>query len=243
MGAWLSKVMHAILADPHEAVRQPLQAAQEDRAKTTIELLSGGEPSVMTTIIEQVRSDDIVISQPMVGGHTYPLAFGEQVRFNFAVNNVAYTGNSRCLGRVKIASGGDMADRTNSETLIFAYRLALPKSLDSDDQRKHPRVQLGVEYQVEAQLYAPDSVSGPLVGRLTDLSMGGARLITSMPVMFMFPGQSLFMKTAMADPVGLLDELVEIALIETDPKTGETSIGIRFRRKIGGLAELIRANS
>jgi hypothetical protein len=241
MGAWLSKVMHAILADPHEAARHPLLAAQEDRAKVTLELLSGGQPSVMSTIIEQVRQDDFVISQPMVGGHTYPLAFGENVRFNFTVHNVTYNGVSRCLGRIKIASGGSANSR--GDALIFAYRLAVPKTLESDDQRKQPRVQLEIEHQVEAQLYAPDSISGPLLGRLVDVSMSGARVVTSMPVMFMFPGQSLFLKTIMSEPVGLIDELVEIARIDTDPKSGETSIGISFRRRIEGLAELIRSRS
>jgi c-di-GMP-binding flagellar brake protein YcgR len=243
MGAWLSKVMHAILADPYEAVRQTLHAAQDDRVKLTLELLSGGQPSVMSSIIEQVRSDDFVISQPMVGGHTYPLAFDEQVRFNFTVSRVTYTGTSRCMGRVKIASGAGAGGGSRSDALIFAYRLALPKALESDDQRKQPRVQLEVEYQAEAQLYAPDSMSGPLLGRLTDVSMSGARVVTAMPVMFMFPGQSLFLKSMMGEPVGLIDELVEIARIETDPKSGETSIGIRFRRKIDGLAELIRSRT
>lgn len=238
MAAWLSKVMHALttLSDPHESARIPLQSAHDSRAKVTLELLSGGQPSVMSTLIEQVRDGDLIIDQPMVGGHTYPLAFDEQVRLNFTVDGVNYTGVSRCLGRIKIAAGDRSPDKT-----MYAYRLAMPKSLGSDDQRKEPRVQLGHSVAIEAQLYAPDSMNGPLIGQLLDVSMTGARVVTNMPVMFMFPGQSVFLKALMPEPVGLIDELVEIARITNEPKPGETSIGIQFRRKIRGLAELIRA--
>jgi c-di-GMP-binding flagellar brake protein YcgR len=241
MAAWLSKVVHALtsFADPYEAVRPTLHAAQKARAKILLELISRSESAVMNASIEQVRGDDVVISQPMIGGHTYPLAFGESLRINFMVDGVTYTGQSRCLGRIKIPAGQTGPGRSQ-EQLIFAYRLAMPLELKSDDQRAQPRVQLDFTVPIEAQLYAPGTMHGPMLGRLADISMGGARVITPMQAMWMFPGQSVYLKAMLPEPVGLIDELVDIARIETDETNGARSIGIRFRKRLPGLEDLIR---
>ena len=241
MGAWLSKVVHALatLGDPYEAVRPPLQAAQRARGKILVEVASGNAASVMNATIEQVRSDDFIISQPMIGGHTHPLAFGETMRLNFTVENVTYTGQSRCLGRIKIPAGQGAGGR-GGEQVIFAYRLAMPHRLSSDDQRTQPRVQLGLEAAAEAQLYAPGSPGVPLLGRMVDISMTGARIISGMQVLWIFPGQSVYLKVKLPDPVGLIDEMVDVARIESEAH-GERSIGIRFRKRIDGLEDLIRA--
>ena len=53
-------------------------------------------------------------------------------------------------------------------------------------------------------------------------------------------GHELFLKSMMPEPIGLVDEVVDVVRVEVDPLTGQHTIGIAFRRKVQGLEEFIR---
>jgi c-di-GMP-binding flagellar brake protein YcgR len=237
MAAWLTKIMGALAgqSETKSTARQALDSAQRDRIKIALEVISPGSnhSTVYSTTIEQVRDEDLVINQPSVGGLTHPLAFGETLRMSFILNSMHYSAETRCMGRVKIPSG-------SGSQLLFAYRLAMPETIRSEDRRASPRVSLGDDLAFEAQLYAP-TCDGPMLATVLDLSMGGARVRTPMALGKLEPGQEVYLKTMLPEPVGLLDELVQVERIENEQRgvPGQI-IGLSFKRRIEGLAELIR---
>jgi len=235
-----TKMMQALSgqAEAKHAVRDALTAAFRDRTKIALEIDTGHQPVIMTTSLEQIREDDLAVSQPMVGGQTYQLAFGEELKLSFVNNGGFYTGQTRCLGRVKIPAGNPEHDERDQ--MIFAYRLALPESLGADDRRRAARVRLGFKKPIEAQLYAPASTAGPVLGTLVDVSLTGARIDTPASIGRITPGQALFLKTLLPDPVGLMDELVDVVRVDVDIRSGQHIIGLRFRKRINGMEDLIR---
>src|SRR5439155_12442437 len=92
----------------------------------------------------------------------------------------------------------------------------------------------------EAQLYTP-ACDGPVLGTMLDISMTGARVRTAMSSDKIQVGQEIYLKSLLPEPVGLLDELVQVARMEMDARSGGTTIGLGFTRRIDGLAELIRS--
>lgn len=235
MAAWLTKMLGSLGA-PAEArlsPRQVLQIAQRGRLKVALELLNSptAQASVLTTTIQQVREEDIVIGQPTIGGLTHPLAFGEELRLSFFNQDMHHIAQTRCLGRVKIATGGNQT--------LFAYRLEMPATILSNDRRPHPPVALPLDLSCEAHLYTP-SCDGPVLGMMLDISMGGARIRTCLASDRIQQGLEVYLKAMLPEPVGLLDELVQVVRMEVDENTGEATVGVSFRRRIEGLAELIR---
>jgi c-di-GMP-binding flagellar brake protein YcgR len=237
MAQWLHKMFGALAGQGSspEDVLHLLQIAQRSRARVGLEVVGSARPQniIMTTFIEQVRDNDIVVSQPSIGGLTHPLAFNETLRLSFFAQGLHHTGQTRCLGRVKVPSGG------GGKQMLFAYSLALPEQLTSEDRRREPRVSLSFEVNPEAHLYAPGS-EGPVLGLIADVSMTGARISTPMPSAGIQPGQEIHLKALLPEPVGLVDEIVHVARVDADSRTGQNTIGVAFGRRIPGMAELIR---
>jgi hypothetical protein len=240
MAQWFNKMFNALAgqAGSREYVRQVLHAAQRTRARVAMEVVNGGRPQavVMTTFIEQVRENDIVVSQPSIGGLTHPLAFNETLRMGLFCQGLHHTGQTRCLGRVKVPSGGAGG---SANSTLFAYSLAWPEEIVSEDRRSEPRISLSFDVSPEAHLYAPGS-DGPLLGSLSDVSMVGASIRTAMAPAGFQPGQEIHLKALLPEPVGLVDEIVHVARVAGDTRTGQNVIGVAFGRRIPGLAELIR---
>jgi hypothetical protein len=238
MAQWFNKMMGALAGQgsSREYVRKVLQTAQRARTRIALEGVNGGRPQavVMTTFIEQVRDNDLVVSQPSIGGLTHPLAFNESLRLSFFCQGLHHSGHTRCLGRVKVPSGGAGASST-----LFAYSLACPEDIISEDRRAQPRIVLSFDLSPEAHLYAPGS-DGPVLGSLADVSMVGASVRTAMAPAGISPGQEIHLKAMLPEPVGLVDEVVQVARVHGDPRTGQNVIGISFSRRIPGMAELIR---
>ena len=226
-----------------QSVRRLLSVAQRDRAKLALEVATGAHTLVMTTTIEQVRDDDFVISQPVIGALTHPLAFGEDIKIGFVHSAVHYSGHSRCLGRIKIPSGGSgKSGRGEEVQVLYAYRLTLPDSFRAEDRRAEPRVQVGLAGPIEAQLYAPSADEGPVLGNIVDISMAGARIITQSISGRIGPGRALYLKAMLPEPAGLLDELVNVVRVDCDSRTGQCTIGLRFQRRVEALERLLRAS-
>jgi hypothetical protein len=235
MGEWLSKMFGraASKSDTRGPVRQALQTALRARGKIYLE--SPDQGVVAATLIEQINQDEIVIAQPSIGGLTYPLAFGETLHISFVNNKTHLSGRTKCLGRVKVDAG---AGRGRTQTL-FAYRLSIPDALQSEERRIAPRTEIMPEIAPEANLYS-GTLPAAFIGKLTSISMTGARLHTSQPLSALSLGQEVYLKCQMPEPVGLLDETVEVQRLEPDRRTGLNIVGVQFRRRIDRLETLMR---
>lgn len=241
MAAWLSKVLN-VLSPPdaaHEEVRRKLEAAQRARVKLWLEVGSPGRLTLLGTTVEQVRSADIIIAQPSVGGLTHPLTVGERLRLGFVHERKHYSGQTQCLGRITIPAG---SVTSASDALLYAYRLAFPKQLQVEDRRKEPRANLLLDPAPEAQVYAP-SLAGPVFGRILDISMSGSRIRTPLTIKGVAVGQEVFLKALLPEPVGLIDQPVEVVRLEADYRTGDHLISVRFVDRIPGLADLLRGRT
>jgi hypothetical protein len=230
MGDWLMRILGrgAKKADARGPVREALLAALRGRSKLYLEFPQG---IIAATLIEQVTQEEIVIAQPSIGGLTYPLAFGETLGMSFVNDRTHYTGSTRCLGRTRVQAG--------ARGSLYAYRLSIPQSLKSEERRVAPRTEIMPEIAPDAQLYA-GAASAAVLGQLTSISMSGARIHTGQPLSMLSLGQEVYLKCAMPEPVGLLDEVVEVQRLEPDRRTGMNIIGVQFRRRIDRLETLMR---
>ncbi|MCI0363310.1 MAG: PilZ domain-containing protein [Phycisphaerales bacterium] len=259
MPAWLNKVINSLpaipkisgiplpgiseirgLVDGRESVRRALRDAQRDRVKIELQVPSSSRKFAIITNIEQVRKDDLAVSQPMIEGESFPLAFGEHFILSFPSPDGYHTGATRCLGRMKVTV--DAQEGVDQEFLptISAYRLALPESLFVDERRGFPRVRLNLGKLVPMQLYSYDSGEEPVVGELFDISMSGARIHARIAPGDVTAGEALFLKGKLPPPVGEIDELVDITRVDLEARGEPYTIGITFRRRIVGLDEVIR---
>ncbi len=243
MGEWFTKVFQALHHPAQQAVRAALQQAQLARTKLALEVTSRNRTVVLTSTVEQVREDDFVISQPTVGGTTHPLTFEEVINLGFVLPSGYHRAECKCLGRIKIPAGNSPAAQASNSSVLYAYRLSLPESLLTEDRRNAPRSQLSLSQPVDAQLYAAASLDGPVLGRILDISMTGARLLVSAPNRKMEPGQIVYLKAMLPEPAGQMDDLVKLARVECDARTGKCTIGVQFQQPIEGLETLMRSST
>jgi hypothetical protein len=253
MGTWFSKVISALGGeqDGKQRAMHLLHAAQRARLKLNLEVNSGSNAVVLVTTVEQVRENDFVVSQPTIGGLTHPLAFGETIIIGIAKDNAYHTARSQCMGRVRIPSGGggnSGGGAANSggggapspDALLYAYRLAMPVGVHSRERRAEPRIALRFTGDVEAQLYAHAMIDGPILGTIDNVSMSGASIITNLPPKRLQRGQTLYLKARLPDPGGLIDDLVTIAHMEVNAKTGLCTIGVQFQQRVAAIENLLR---
>jgi c-di-GMP-binding flagellar brake protein YcgR len=230
MAEWLSKVMSKVgLPDARAAVREALQTALRKRCKVYIE--SPDQNVVALTQVQQIEGNEIVIAVPSIGGMTYPLAFGEALKISFVDDRANVAGATRCLGRVKVRAG-------DGKTL-FAYRIALPEALTTEERRADTRVELPLTIAPEAHLYS-GKMPAPVIGRITSISMSGARISTDTQPRGVSEGQELYLKFMLPEPVGLVDEVVEVQRIDSEPQQRTFHVGVTFHRRLERLAALMR---
>ncbi len=230
MGDWLAKVLNKVGGGHARAVvREALQTALRNRCKVYIE--SADQGIVALTQVQQILDDEIVIAVPSIGGMTYPLAFGESLKVSFVEQRTNLTGDSRCLGRVKVPAG-------DGKTL-FAYRISLPDALQVEERRTDGRVDLPIDIAPEAHIYG-GRLHAPVVGRITNISMSGARITINGPLRGLANEHEVYLKFMMPEPMGLVDEVVAVQRIETDPRTGQHEVGVSFHRRLERLAMLMR---
>lgn len=233
----LTKMMGALSgqSEARAAVRLTLEAALQSRTKIVVEPRGAGHPGVMTAMIEQVRDEDLVISQPSIGGMTHPMAFGETLKISFVLQAMYHAGETHCLGRVKIPSGPGGHP-------VFGYALALPAALETEDRRGAPRVRMNFQQLPEAQLYSP-ALTGPVLGFVSEISMTGASIRTPLAAGRIVPGQEVFLKASLGEPVGVLDEVVDVSRVQAEAGSEHQIIAISFRRRIEGLDVLLRRSA
>jgi len=233
MPGWLSKLFgRSGGAKPavNGAIRTLMQSAQRSKTDIRLEYPQG---LVAATAILAVKDDEMIIAQPLIGGLTYPLTFGESLKISLINRDQNLTGQTRCLGRVKVSGPSGM---------VFAYRLTLPERLRQEDRRVQPRSEIEPDNAPEAQLYA-GRLPQPLVGKLANVSMTGARLHTTLPLASLSIGQEVYLKFVLPEPEGVIDEVVEVQRLEADDASGMNVVCVTFRRRLPRIEALLRLSA
>ncbi|MEE8154505.1 MAG: PilZ domain-containing protein [Phycisphaerales bacterium] len=236
MPAWLTSVKRALGAGPNAQERVYLLLKEAYRARTTLELeplnQAGFHKLVLAATIEQVRDDDLIISQPLIGALNHPLATGEELLISFGVDSVGgVSGKTQALGRVQIPSGGAQ--------LLFGYRLAMPAVLRADERRRHRRVTFGSGPAPAAALY-PRSKDTPLRGIVLDISVGGMLIrILHKPESELALQQRVHLSVQLPPPVGVVDEDVTVVRIAPSANRTNNYVGVAFDGEVEGLADLV----
>ena len=236
MPAWLTSVKRALGTEPSAQVRARLLLKEAYRERTTLELepLSqrGFHKLVLAAAIEQVRDNDLVISQPLIGALNYPLATREELIMSFGVSSVgAVGGKTQVLGRVQVPSGGALP--------LYGYRLAMPAALRADERRRHRRVTFGSGPSQAAALY-PRPKDAPLRGFVLDISIGGMLIrMLHEPECKLALQQRVHLSVQLPPPVGVIDEDVTVVRIAPDANRINNYVGVAFEREIEGLADLV----
>ncbi len=144
----MSKIARAMAGeDPRQEALSALAAAYEARVKVKLEPLktSIANATIMTAAIEQV-GENLIISQPVIGGVTRPLLTGEQLRLSFSLKDLGHVmGETEVIGRFKIPSGGGEP--------LHGYRLTIPQELFPDERRDSSRAGGDVNLAREVELY------------------------------------------------------------------------------------------
>lgn len=241
---WLIRMKEALAGGgaPDE-VRQALALAQRSRARVDLEPFSSpaGAPILLASTIEQVRRDDLIIAQPTKGARTYPLATGEKLRMSFAIDDTRLTAQTTALGRFKTRSGGSGGSRAGG--VFYGYRLTMPQNtLLMTERRVAYRAPVATDVAPEAELHVLDQgVAVTVRGVVEDLSVGGMKLRSRNATGRLMPGQRVFLKLVLPEPVGVITEMVHIAHMREAREPDVTIIGVRFERKIPEMHEAVKA--
>ena len=237
MPAWLSSVKRALGAGPNAQERARLLLKEAYRARTTLDLeplnQTGFHKLVLAATIEQVRDDDLVISQPLIGALNHPLAIGEELLMSFGVDSMGgVSGKTQALGRVQIPSGG--------ARLLYGYRLAMPAVLRAHERRQHHRVTFGSGPPPAAALY-PRPKDAPLRGTVLDISIRGMLIrILHEPECELALQQRVHLSVQLPPPVGVIDEDVTVVRVAPSANRTNNYVGVAFKGEVEGLAELVR---
>ena len=236
MGAWLTKVVHALRGDTltRKMSRDALVEAQRAQIKLELNIQGPHGMIIAHATVEAVRDDDFVISQPMVDSTAYMLAFGESVKISLLHASRYVAGETRCLGRLKLSRPGG-----SSAQVVPGYRLALPDELQATERRKHSRTLYHLRHSIDARLHSPSFTDGA-PGDIVDISIGGARMVLPPRSRNTVPGETMYLKMMLPPPGGLIDELVKVVRVEVDPATGALTLGLRFEKDHKELEKLFR---
>jgi c-di-GMP-binding flagellar brake protein YcgR len=234
VGHWISKLARALTGeDAREEAREILRAACADRVRLKLEPVRTAveNATVMTAAIEQVRDDDVIISQPSIGGVARPLVDGETLRVSLALKSLGrVAGEAEVLGRYKIPSGGGAPLR--------GYRLSIPDELTEDDRRASKRRTMAANLAREVEIYRRDG-DEPIRGVVQNLSIGGMQIRTHDSQPNLRPGERVRLVVHLPPPVGGINRVVTIARLAGQRTPRHKVIGIAFEREIPGLAELL----
>ncbi len=235
MADWLGTFLGLLrgLPRPSEQVRRALEHARDARATLVLEPPVPGvvRPITMEATIEQVRSVDLVINQPVYEGLVRQLVRGEPLRMSFSVEELGHVcGETRVLGRHRIPSGGARP--------VLGYRLAVPQRLRKTDRRSSARTTIGFDVAREVEIYPLDA-DVPVRGAIDNVSLGGMQIRTHDSKLRLRRGQRVRLVACLPPPVGEVNRMVTVVRIASDSNPAQREIGIQFDRRLPGLAELI----
>ena len=215
------------------AVRAALLETQAERGRIELEPLttSRRDQPCFTARLEQVLEDSIVIDMPVCDGVPHPLARYESHLVIITRADGCLVGSTRVIGRTSIPSaGGD---------ILHGYRLEIPASLQPIERRRERRLLLGDDRLREAELFVYTH-KGPILGRVEDISAGGARLSCRNGHNHLQPGQQAHFRLDLPQTIGLVEEIAHIMGVEADAETGNTMVRLRFDQRVPQIAEALR---
>ncbi len=214
-----------------------LAAAYEAHVKLRLEPLktSIANATIMTASIEYV-GEDLIISQPVIGGVTRPLLTSEQLRLSFSLKELGHvTGETEVIGRFKIPSGGGEP--------LHGYRLTIPDELFPDERRESGRAGGSVNLAREVEIYRRPG-EDPIRGVVQNLSKGGMQIRThDSPETPLRSGERVRLIVHLPPPVGGINRMVTIARLAGNRNPRHRVIGIAFEHDIPGLVELLQKTS
>ncbi|MEE8459966.1 MAG: PilZ domain-containing protein [Phycisphaerales bacterium] len=234
----MSKLARALAGDdPHREALMALAAAYEAHVKLKLEPVktSIANATIMTAAIEYV-GEDLIISQPVIGGVTRPLLTGEQLRLSFSLKELGHvTGETEVVGRFKIPSGGGEP--------LHGYRLTIPDELFPDERRESGRAGGSVNLAREVEIYRRPG-EDPIRGVVQNLSKGGMQIRThDSPETPLRSGERVRLIVHLPPPVGGINRMVTIARLAGNRNPRHRVIGIAFEHDIPGLVELLQKTS
>ncbi|TVQ51644.1 MAG: PilZ domain-containing protein [Phycisphaerales bacterium] len=214
-------------------VRSLLQ--QAERHSRVIELVPllhtpqlQGRP--LTATIEMLRQDDLVISQPMIGGRNYPLAKNEGFELVVTSPSGPRSGETKSLGRIKVPTA---AGRT-----LYGYRIAIPASLEGADRRESRRHQFNERRAPVIEIY-PLNREKPVRGKVLDISSTGVRILCEKCDLSHLVKQDAVLKIALPEPA---DDLVQVATLvrcSNVGRRGTQEIAAQFKQPVASLGALV----
>ncbi|MHC5024651.1 MAG: PilZ domain-containing protein [Planctomycetota bacterium] len=229
---WLKKLAGALGGDgASPELRRLLAHALEHRAGVELIETIGPAPVVMSTTLEQVREGDLVVSRPTVDGRLRPLAKHAPLKLVFDLPTQRVIAETESLGRTKITSGAGGE--------FFGYRLAIPRSFETEPPPATPLVDEDDGFAIEAALALPDR-SNAVRGLIEDLSPTGMTLRCRNAHDRLERGSKVHLKVRLPEPVGLLAERVSVIHVEEDEESGQTIVEFVFERRQPAIAELCR---
>ena len=237
MRTWLSKIKKALLPEPESVRRVRGLLAEAYRTSTKLELEPLSQPSlhklVLIASIEEVRENEIIICQPLVGALNHPLATGEHFRLLFTSKSFGHlSGKTESLGRIEIES--------SESRMIYGYRMSLPASLRVVDRRRKLRVSFGSGPPPSAALYTRRK-SVPVRGTVQDITPAGMLIrVLHKGEQELELGQKVHLSVHLPEPVGSI--AVEVTVVRLAPSSNRVNnyIGVTFVREIEGLETLIK---
>jgi c-di-GMP-binding flagellar brake protein YcgR len=233
VGKFFDNIKSAISGeDPLEQVRAHLRHAQRSRAKVFLHSIDSKEaqPSLITQI-EQVEKDAFQITRPAAGGVLHPLAVNERFEMTFMDGRHRYGGETSCLARVRIPSGGSR--------VLFGYRMSLPNQLIAHERREHARATVGFDLAPKVEI-SSFSFEGVVRGTMIDVSAGGMQVRTYTAKGRLTLDQQVFVNCALPDPVGELSEVMRIAYLGEGKVEGQVIIGLAFRDRVETIDQFVR---
>lgn len=230
MGGWINKLFgRGSTGKPSAsaAVRQALQKAMRNRTAIVLEAPQG---LVASTFVQTVSGDEMIVTQPSVGGIIYPLAENEWLKLSFVERDTNMSGRTMCVGRLKSKGPRGMT---------HVYRLSIPEVLRFDDRRGQPRN--AIDPSVAPTVTTTGGrLKSPLLCDLADISITGVRVHTDLSTDAIEISQELTMQFLLPEPAGVIDEVVEVQRLLVDEATGRNAICVSFRRRIPRLEALLR---
>lgn len=235
VGQMFARLKRALVGEPNavEETRRLLGDAHKARVKLWLEPLmtSVRNSTLMTATIEQVRTEDIIIGQPSIGGVIRTLVSGESLRLSFSVGPAGHlNGETEVLGRFQIPSGGSDP--------LHGYRLAMPQGLQLQERRSAKRSDSKLNLAREVELYRSETEE-PIRGVVQNLSVSGMQIRTHDYQPKLQQGDRVRLVFHLPSPVGGVNRMVSIARLAKNRNPRQQILGVSFEREIPGLAELL----
>lgn len=230
--------MRDALSAPNGAsvnVRAALIEAQRTRARIDLEPMSGsGEnrPSLATNV-EMVLDTTFLVMRPMVGGVVRMLGRYEHYRMSFMGAEGRLTGETQSLGRTRIPNDAAQA--------LYGYKLRLPEELTVIDRRRGLRKLMGKDLLREAELFVLGR-RGPILGLVENLDAGGVSLRCRNAHGHLERGQLAEFRIRLPEPVGTIEETVQVTEIEPVTHRGVLRVRVAFLRRNDAIGDALHTD-